>query len=80
MSVAGVLDQGVLGVHVHRGTRDVPGPMIHLLGGKGEGRASGTIKLSAGDLQDLRQGNLYFDVHTTSHVEGVRGQLIAPDE
>ena len=80
MSVAGVLDPDVLGVHIHRGTRDVPGPMIHRLGEKGEGRASGTIKLSIGDLQDLRQGNLYFDAHTTSHVEGVRGQLIAPDE
>ena len=80
MSVAGVLDPDVLGVHIHRGTPDAPGPMIHLLGGKGEGRASGTITFSAGDLQDLRQGNLYLDVHTTSHVEGVRGQLIAPDE
>ena len=80
MSVAGVLDPDVLGTHIHRGTPNVPGPMIHRLGGKGEGRASGTIKLSAGDLQNLRQGNLYVDVHTTSHVEGVRGQLVALDE
>ncbi len=79
-SVAGVLDPDVLGVHIHRGTPDAPGPMIHRLGRKGEGRASGTVKLSAGDLQDLRLGNLYFDVHTTSHVEGVRGQLVAPAE
>ena len=40
MSVAGVLDPDVLGVHIHRGTRDVPGPMIHRLGrgGKDEHR------------------------------------------
>jgi hypothetical protein len=53
--------------------------MLHQLGGKGKGRASGTITLSAGDLLNLRQGNLYFDVHTKSHVEGVRGQLMAPN-
>ena len=80
MSVSGVLDSNVLGVHLHRGTPAVPGPMIHLLAKKGEGRASGTITLSAGDVQDLRQGNLYFDAHTTNRVEGVRGQLIAPDQ
>ena len=54
LSVAGMLDHDVLGFHIHRGTRDVPGPMLHLLGGKGKGRASGTITLSAGDLQNLR--------------------------
>ena len=80
MSVAGVLDPEVLGAHIHRGTLDEPGPMIHLLGGKGEGQASGTIRFSAGDLQNLRQGNLYVDVHTTGYVEGVRGQLIESDE
>ena len=80
MSVAGILDPDVLGTHIHRGTPDAPGPMIHLLGEKGEGRASGTIKLSPGDVQNLRQENLYFDVHTVSHVEGVRGRLIASDE
>ncbi len=80
MSVSGVLDSNILGVHLHRGTPAVPGPMIHLLGDKGEGRVSGTITLSAGDVQDLRQGNLYFDAHTTNRVEGVRGQLIARDQ
>ncbi len=80
MSVAGVLDAEVLGSHIHRGTLDEPGPMIHLLGGRGEAGASGTIKLSAEDLQDLLQGNLYVDVHTTGYVEGVRSQLIEPDE
>ena len=79
-SVAGVLDTEVLGSHIHRGTLDEPGPMIHLLGGRGEVGVSGTIKLSAEDLQDLFQGNLYVDVHTTGNVEGVNGQLIAPVE
>ena len=80
MSVAGVLRSDVLGAHIHRGEPGARGPVVFLLGGRATGRASGIVKLSAGDLEDLRQGRLYFDAHTTSHLEGVRGQMILPEE
>ena len=79
-SVAGTRDSDVLGTHIHRGQPDAPGPVMFLLGGQGTGRASGKVKLTPGDLRDLRQGSLYFDVHTTNHLGGVRGQLIAVEE
>lgn len=79
-SVAGTRDSDVLGTHIHRGKPDAPGPVVFLLGGQGTGRASGKVKLTPGDLRDLRQGSLYFDVHTTNHLGGVRGQLIAVEE
>ena len=79
-SVAGTLDSDVLGFHIHRGQPDAPGPVVLLLGGRGTGRASGTVKLTAGDFRDLREGGLYFDVHTTNHLSGVRGALIAEEE
>ena len=79
-SVAGALDSDVLGAHIHRGQPDAPGPVVFLLGGQGQGRTSGRVKLTQGDLRDLRQGTLYFDVHTTNHLDGVRGQVIAVEE
>ena len=80
MSVAGVVRSDVLGAHIHRGEPGARGPVVFLLGGKATGRASGTVKLSVGDLEDLRQGRLYFDAHTTSHLDGVRGQMILREE
>ena len=79
-SVAGALDSDVLGAHIHRGKPDTPGPVVFLLGGQGTGRTSGKVKLTPGDLQDLRQGNLYFDIHTTNYLDGVRGQVIVVEE
>ena len=79
-SVAGARDSDVLGFHLHRGQPDVSGPIVFLLGGRGVGRASGAVKLSPGDLTDLREGGLYFDVHTTAQLNGVRGQLVALEE
>lgn len=76
-SVSGALDSDVLGIHVHRGKLGSAGPIVFLLGEQGAGRASGKVKLSPGNLRDLREGSLYFDVHTTNDLDGVRGQLIA---
>ena len=79
-SVAGARDSDVLGIHLHRGEPDAPGPVAFLLGGQSKGRTSGRVKLTPGDLRDLRQGSLYFDVHTTNNLGGVRGQVIAEVE
>ena len=76
-SVSGALDSDVLGIHIHRAKPGSAGPIVFLLGEQGAGRASGKVKLSPGDLRDLREGNLYFDIHTTNDLDGVRGQLTA---
>ncbi len=42
----------------------------------GVSRVSGSLTLTPSALEDLEEGNLYFDVHTKKHRAGaVRGQL-----
>jgi hypothetical protein len=78
LSVHGLSDDEVLFTHLHRATDGAPGPVVHLLGGRGQPRASGTLTLTAPELGSLRAGDLYVDVHTTEHLQGIRAVVAWP--
>ena len=81
VSVYGVVDGDVLFSHVHRAVEGGgAGPVAHLLGGRGRARASGRLALSARDLESLRAGELYADVHTAANLPGIRADLVWPEE
>ena len=76
LSVHGVFDDDVLFSHIHR--RSGPGatgPVLHLLGGRARPRVSGTLPLSADDLDRLVAGDLYVDVHTAKNLAGIAAPL-----
>ena len=75
VSAHGVFDRDVPSTHIHRSRDGAAGPVIHLLGGRGRPRSSGTLTLSAGDWTRLRAGDLYVDVHTTNNVPGLRADI-----
>ena len=78
VSVYGVLDQEVLFSHIHRTNSGAAGPVVYLLGGRGNHRVSGKLLLSAGDLNRLTAGELYVDVHTTDNLPGIAAPLAWP--
>lgn len=78
VSVHGVLDQEVLFSHIHRTDSGAAGPVVYLLGGRGNPRVSGRLLLSAGDLNRLIAGELYVDVHTTDNLPGIAAPLAWP--
>ena len=75
VSVYGLSSDEVLFTHIHRSSEGPAGPVVHLLGGRGRSRASGTLTLSADELRRLRDGELYADVHTIDNLPGVRAPL-----
>ncbi len=76
-SVFGVTSGDVLFMHIHRGHQDEVGPVVFLMSTAGASRVSGSFTLTLSALEDLKEGNLYFDVHTTQNRAGeVRGQLV----
>ena len=81
VSIHGVLDNQVLFIHIHRtAPGGSHGPVLHLLGRRGQSRASGRLPLSASDLDDLLAGNLYVDVHTNKNLPGLAAPLSWPVE
>jgi hypothetical protein len=65
--------------HIHRGVKGVAGPIIYTLSDKGFTQVSGTINLTAGDVADLKAGNLYFNIHSVANPSGyARLQLLLP--
>jgi hypothetical protein len=69
----------VTAAHIHRGARGVNGPIVHNLSTTGFVQVAGTINLSAADVQDLRAGNYYFNIHSTANPGGyARMQLMLP--
>ena len=81
VSVTGVVDEDVLFAHVHRAVEGGgAGPVVHLLSGRGRARASGRLALSARDLESLRAGGLYADVHVAGNLPGIRADLVWPGE
>ena len=67
--------------HVHRAGRGASGPIVFNLNvtpnaDNRSGSFTGTSELSADDLANYRNGDLYVNVHTTGHPTGeIRGQL-----
>ena len=78
MSVHGVSDADVLFTHLHRSREGAAGPVVHLLGGRGRPRVSGTLMLTAADLRRLRAGEFYVDLHTRDNLPGVRADITWP--
>jgi hypothetical protein len=68
--------QGTM-AHIHRGAKGTNGPVIIPLDKKGDTySAPAGRKLTAAQIEDLKKGNLYVNVHTTRNKGGeVRGQL-----
>ena len=56
--------------HIHRGAKGVNGPIVHNLSLTGFVQVAGSINLSAADVQDLRAGNYYFNIHSTANPGG----------
>src|SRR5262245_27981488 len=69
----------VTAAHIHRGAKGVNGPIVHNLSTVGFVQVAGSINLSAADVQDLRAGNYYFNIHSTANPGGyARMQLTLP--
>lgn len=63
--------------HIHRGAKGVNGPVIVPLEKKGDTYSvPAGRKLTAAQMNDLKAGNLYVNVHTAKNKGGeVRGQI-----
>lgn len=63
--------------HIHRGAKGVNGPVIVPLNKSGDTYSvPAGRKLTAAQIEDLKAGNLYANVHTAKNKGGeVRGQL-----
>jgi len=68
--------QGTM-AHIHRGAKGTNGPVIVPLDKNGDTySAPAGRKLTAQQIEDLKKGNLYVNVHTARNKGGeVRGQL-----
>src|SRR5688572_31643661 len=76
LTVSGLSPELVTAAHIHRGPAGVNGPVIHNLSLVGFTQVSGSINLPAGDVADLRAGNLYLNVHSVQHPGGfARAQI-----
>ncbi len=69
-------------IHLHRGAKGQNGPLLQALKAmpSSDGRSAtfmDQIELSLEDLARLRQGELYFDIHTAALRAGeIRGQIL----
>jgi len=62
--------------HIHIGKKGVSGNVLIPLCAPCSKAAMGTVKLNAMQLQDLKKGATYVNVHTAKYANGeIRGQL-----
>jgi Cu/Zn superoxide dismutase len=72
------LGSAEVGAHIHRGARDVPGPIVFDLGEPGSPK-HGAWDLAPTDIDDLLAGLLYVNIHTSNYPGGeIRGQIEVP--
>jgi len=83
------LTSDLINGHIHDAPPGVPGPIIHFLDNIPQGTTSGTITgdwrsddfqnpLTDAFVQDLINGQLYFNLHTLTFPAGeIRGQILA---
>ena len=65
--------------HIHRGASGVAGPVIFSIGAFTNSIEADWTNPSAGDIADLKAGNLYVNVHSNIFPGGeIRGQIGAP--
>jgi len=71
---------GAVAAHIHPGAAGVEGPvLIPLNGGPTVWTCPSTPLLTAGQVDALRMGQMYFNVHTNANPDGeIRGQIVAP--
>jgi hypothetical protein len=70
------LSATITGAHVHRGARGVNGPIAFSIGAFTNSIEVDWSNPTPSDVADLKAGNLYVNVHTTSLPGGeIRGQL-----
>ena len=66
--------------HIHLGARGVTGPVVFPMteSEAGSGVWTTTVTLTTDQLDQLKTGNYYFNVHTAAFPEGeIRGQILA---
>ena len=66
--------------HIHVGARGVAGPVVFPMteSEAGSGVWTTTVTLTSDQLNQLKSGNYYFNVHTAAFPEGeIRGQILA---
>ena len=66
------------GAHIHQGASDANGGIVFELTASGtrDGTFSGTFQLDDTQVQSLKDGQLYVQLHSEDHKSGVlRGQL-----
>ena len=69
----------VTAAHLHRGAKGVNGPVVHNISLTGFVQATGSFNFTPADVQDLRAGNWYFNIHSTANPGGyARFQLMLP--
>jgi hypothetical protein len=62
--------------HIHAGKKGVPGPVVVPLCGPCTSPASGTGMLTAAQLNQMKSGAFYVNVHTAKNAGGeIRGQI-----
>jgi hypothetical protein len=82
VTVTGIEAGEVTAAHIHRGPIGVNGPVIYPLSDAAKQTAgilyfAGQVKLTEADLTDLRNGNLYVNVHSKAKPGGfARAQLL----
>ena len=62
--------------HIHAGARGVAGPVLIPLCGPCSTPASGTVTLTQAQIDSIKAGKTYVNVHTTKNPNGeIRGQI-----
>jgi hypothetical protein len=75
----GLSSNQVTASHIHRAPAGVAGPAVYTLASAPFDSLSGSIMLTEADVADLRAGNFYVNIHSTSIPSGfARGQLRLP--
>jgi CHRD domain len=79
VTVNGISQDQITASHIHRGARGVNGPIIYPFSMEPFSQISGTVRINASDVADLRAGNLYFNIHSKTNPGGTaRMQIILP--
>jgi hypothetical protein len=77
--VRGLSSNQVTASHIHRAPPGVAGPPVYTLASAPFDSIAGSIMLTEADLADLKAGNLYVNIHSTTNPAGfARGQLRLP--
>jgi hypothetical protein len=64
-------------MHLHRAAPGVAGPIVYPLNTPdADGNASGTVAINAEDVDPIKNGDFYINIHTADHPGGeIRGQV-----